>query len=190
MTWFLIGLFGFIGLHSIRVVAPALREARIRAIGEGRWKAVYSLLSIGFFVLLVWGFGQARLAPTLVWVPPPQLRHVGALLVLMSFVLFVAAYVPRNAIKARLKHPMTLGTKTWAFAHLLMSGWLHTMILAGGLLLWSVVVFASARRRGGVTESRPNSVAMAVLTVVIGIALGLFFALHLHGPLIGMKPFH
>ena len=189
MIWFLFGLVGFLALHSIRVVAPGWREARIAAVGEKRWKAVYSLLSIACFVLLVWGYGQARSSPILVWLPPPQLRHLGALLVLVAFVLFVAANVPRNAIKARLRHPMTLGTKSWALGHLLMSGWLHTMILAGAFLFWSVLVFAHARRRGVVTASGPSSVAMTVLTVVIGIVLGVLFALYLHGPLIGMKPF-
>ena len=29
MPWFLIGLLGFLGLHSLRIAAPAWREARI-----------------------------------------------------------------------------------------------------------------------------------------------------------------
>ena len=190
MTWFLIGLFGFIAVHSLRIVAPRWREERIAAMGAGPWKGVYSLLSIGFFVLMVWGFAQARLQPVLVWMPPPQMRHIGALLLVVAFVLLVAAYVPRNAIRARVQHPMTLAIKVWALAHLLMSGWLHTMILAGALLIWSVVLFANARRRGPLPVSAPSSVAMTALTVVIGIAFAVFFALHLHGPLIGMKPFH
>ena len=189
MLWLLFGLIGFLAVHSVRMVAPAWREARIAAVGEQRWKAVYSLLSIAYFVFMVWGFGQARLTPILVWVPPPQLRHVGALLVLVAFVLFVAANVPRNAIKARLKHPLTLGTKAWALGHLLMSGWLHTMVLAGAFLLWSVLVFAHARRRGVVASTGPSSIAMTVLTVVIGVGVGVLFALYLHAPLIGMKPF-
>ena len=41
---------------------------------------------------------------------------------MLSFVLLVAAYVPHNSIKARLHHPMVLGVKVWALAHLLANG--------------------------------------------------------------------
>lgn len=187
MTWFLIGLFGFLSVHSIRIVAPAWREARIAAMGAGAWKGVYTLLSIAAFVLMVWGYRQARLDPVLVWVPPLPLRHVGALLVLIAFVLLVATYVPRNAIKARVQHPMLAATKLWAFAHLLMSGWLHAMLLAGAFLVWAVFAFVSARRRGRIELQ--TSVGMTVLTIVVGLAVGAVFALYLHGPLLGVVPF-
>ena len=93
MTALLIGLLGFLAIHSIRIVAPRWREARIAAMGELAWKGVYSLLSIAFFVLLVWGYGQARQHTQLLWLPPMALRHVGALLVAIAFVLVAAASV-------------------------------------------------------------------------------------------------
>lgn len=188
MLWFLLGLFGFLGLHSIRIVAPRWREARIAALGAGTWKALYSVLSIALFVLLIWGYGLARQAPTLLWLPPVGLRHLGALLVLLAFVLLLAAYVPRNHIKARLQHPMMLSIKLWAFAHLLMVGWLHSIILSGAFLFWAVLGFASARRRGPIS-SPPSSAAMTGLTVLLGIAAWAGFAFYLHAKLIGVAPF-
>ena len=78
----------------------------------------YFTRSLGF-VLLVWGYGLARQQPVVLWGPPPVwVRHVAALLTLVAFVLVVAAYVPGNEIKAKLRHPMILGVKVWAFAHL------------------------------------------------------------------------
>lgn len=188
MPWFLIGLLGFLGLHSVRIVAPAWREARIAAMGEKAWKGVYSLLAIAFFALMIWGYGQMRQHPVLVWQPPPALRHVGMLLVVVAFVLIAAAYVPNNAIRARLGHPMILGVKTWAFAHLLMSGWLHAMLLFGAFLLWAVVDFGSARRRPREAPGKSNA-AMTVVAVIVGIAFAAVFAMYLHGMLIGVKPF-
>jgi hypothetical protein len=73
-------------------------------------------------VLIVWGFGQARMQPVQIWSPPVGMRHLACLLTWLAFVLLAAAYVPGNAIKARLHHPMVLGVKTWALAHLLANG--------------------------------------------------------------------
>ena len=50
------------------------------------------------------------------------MRHVASLLTLLAFVLLAAAYVPGNQIKARLHHPMVLGVKAWALAHLAANG--------------------------------------------------------------------
>ena len=57
------------------------------------------------------------------------MRHIAALLMLVSFVMLAACYVPSNHIKAKLQHPMTLAVKVWALAHLLANG-----TLAGALL--------------------------------------------------------
>lgn len=187
MSWFLIGLLGFLGLHSVRIAAPAWREARIAAMGEKAWKGLYSLLAIAFFVLMIWGYGRMRQHPVLVWQPPLALRHVGMALVVVAFVLIAAAYVPNNGIRARLGHPMILGVKAWAFAHLLMSGWLHSMLLFGAFLAWAVVDFASARRRPRETP-RSSNVAMTIATVVGGIVFAAVFAFYLHGLLIGVQP--
>jgi uncharacterized membrane protein len=149
------------------------------------------VLSIAGFALLVWGFGAARQQPVVLWASPTWLRHVAALLTLGSFVLLVAAYVPGNGIKARVHHPMTLGVKVWAFAHLIANNTLADLLLFGGFLVWSIAVYAAAQRRDRVqgTTYPPGSASRTVLTVVIGIVAWLVFALWLHGPLIGVRPF-
>jgi len=83
------------------------------------------------FGLIIWGFGLARHDPVVLWTPPVAMRHVAALLTLIAFVLLAAAYVPRNAIKARVHHPMVLAVKVWAFAHLLANGRLADLLLFG-----------------------------------------------------------
>ena len=44
--------------------------------------------------------------------------------------------MPRNAIKARFHHPMVLGVKTWALAHLLANGSVAHVVLFGSFLAW------------------------------------------------------
>ncbi|HXE21485.1 MAG TPA: NnrU family protein, partial [Rhodoferax sp.] len=108
MGMLILGLVLFLGVHSVRIVADGWRTAMIARLGEKPWKGIYTLLSIAGFVLIVWGYGQARQLPGLLWEAPRGMRDVTSLLMLISFVLLVAAYVPRNGLKARLHHPMVL----------------------------------------------------------------------------------
>ena len=147
MMLLIAGLILFLGVHSTRVFANDWRTALIAKRGEGAWKGIYSGLSLAGFVMLVYGYGLARQSPVVLWTPPVAMRHVAALLTLVSFVMLAAAYVPRNSIKAKLRHPMVLGTKVWAFAHLLANGNLADVLLFGAFLVWAVLNFRAARQR-------------------------------------------
>ena len=147
MALLILGLVLFLGVHSTRIVADGWRTQMMARLGEKPWKGIYALLSIAGFVLLVWGYGLARQSPVLLWAPPVAMRHVAALLMLLAFVLLVATYVPRNAVKAKLHHPMLLSVKVWALAHLLANGTLAGAVLFGAFLVWAVCCFKAARER-------------------------------------------
>lgn len=191
MTILILGLIIFLGLHSVRIVAEDWRNATRARIGENTWKGLYSVISIIGFVLIVWGYGVAREAPVVIWTPPPFTRHIAALLAVIAFVFLTAAYVPRNGIKAKLHHPMTLGVKTWALAHLIANGTLHDIVLFGAFLVWSVLLFSASRRRDRAagTVYPAGSGGATALTIVAGIVAAVVFAGWLHAPLIGVRPF-
>jgi uncharacterized membrane protein len=191
MTILVLGLLIFLGVHSVRIVADPWRGAMRARLGESAWKGIYSLLALAGFALLIWGYGQARQAPVVLWTPPVAMRHMAALLTAIAFVFIAAAYVPRNGIKARLHHPMLLGVKTWALAHLLANGTLADMLLFGGFLVWAVVCFASSRRRDRAngTVYPAGTASGTAITVVAGLAAWAAFAFWLHGMLIGVRPF-
>lgn len=185
------GLIAFLGLHSVRVLAEPWRQRQLAALGPLRWKAVYSLASIATFALLVWGFSLARVGAPVVWTPPRALHYLTALGVLISFVLVAAAYVPGTQIKAALGHPMTLGIKTWAFAHLLSAASLADIVLFGAFLAWAVAVYAAARRRDRAAGTpRPEgNLTRDALALALGAGAWFAFAGWLHEPLIGVRPF-
>jgi len=188
MVWLILGLLVFLGAHSLRIIAPAWREARIAAMGKGAWMGLVAVVSIAGFVLLVWGYGQAKLAPVLVWVPPLGLRHASALLTLPAFILLAATYVPRNHLKARLGHPMLLGTKLWALAHLLVNGWLHGVVLFASFLVWAILSFRAARKREPASRTGGTWPGTIVAVLVGGVAWA-GFAFFLHQRWIGVAPF-
>ena len=191
MAYLILGLVLFLGVHSVRIVADDWRTQACARMGEGAYKGLYSLLSLLGFGLIIWGFGVARETPVLLWTPPVGMRHAASLLTLIAFVFLAAAYVPRNGIKAKLHHPMVLGVKSWALAHVLVNGNLAHLVLFGAFLAWAVVDFIAARRRDRAagTQYPAGTVSGTVVAVLVGLIAWAAFAFKLHGLLIGIRPF-
>jgi uncharacterized membrane protein len=191
MVYLIAGLVLFLGVHSVRIVADGWRTQTLARVGEGFYKGVYSVLSLAGFSLLIYGFGVARENPILLWTPPMGMRHSASLLTLLAFILLAAAYVPRNGIKARVHHPMVLGVKSWALAHLLSNGGVAHVLLFGGFLAWGVLDFISARRRDRAagTQYPAGTASATAITVLVGVIAWAAFAFKLHGWLIGIRPF-
>ena len=192
MILLLIGLALFLGIHSVRIFADNWRAKVIATRGENAYKGLYSILSLVGLVLIAMGYSQTRLDPVFIWHPPVAMSHVAALLTLVAFVLLAAAYVPGNHIKAAVGHPMVLGVKVWAFAHLLANGRLGDMILFGAFLAWAVLDYINSRKRdrtNSVVYSTMPGIARDSAVVVVGVGAWLIFALWGHQLLFGVSPF-
>ena len=191
MITLVLGLVIFLGVHSLRIFADGWRSQVRTRIGVNAWKGGYSLLSLLGFGLLVWGYGQARLDPVQLWTPMIGTRHLAALLMLPSFILLAAAYVPQNGIKARVHHPMVLAVKVWALAHLLANHTLADLVLFGSLLVWSVLDFRSSRQRDRAagTVYPAGTLTGSVATVAVGAVAWAVFAFWAHAWLFGVRPF-
>ena len=191
MTTLIAGLLLFLGVHSLRILADNWRAAQIARIGERKWKGLFALVSLLGFVLIIWGFGQARGSPVTLWDPPAWTRHATSLLLLPSFVLIVAGNMPGTKMKAALGHPMLAGTALWAFAHLIGNGRLAGVVLFGSFLAWAIVDYVSSRRRDAAAGVAYPAGAWSrdVLAIAIGGLAWLVFGFWLHGLLIGTRPF-
>jgi len=191
MTLLLLGLVLFLGAHSVRIAAEPLRTRLISSLSLNGYKGVYSLLSLAGFVLLVYGYAAARAAPVVLFTPPVWTKHLAALLTIPAFILLAAAYVPGTRIKARVGHPMVLGVKTWALAHLIANGTLHDVLLFGSFLVWAVLSYIAARKRDRVagTVYPTGPMSRDIIAVAVGLVAWAAFAFWLHGLLIGVRPF-
>lgn len=191
MLALVIGLLLFLGVHSTRLFAAQWRGRQISKRGVLPYKGSYAIASLVGLLLIIWGYGQARLDPTWLWVSPVWTRHLAALLTVPAFILLAATYIPGTHIKARVGHPMLLGVKFWAIAHLLANGTLADLLLFGSFLVWAVALYVVSRRRdrmAGVTYPKGRA-AMDGAAVVVGLVAWVIFAMWLHGALIGVKPF-
>ena len=197
MTQLILGLVLFLGAHSVRIWADGWRNQTIEAYGEKAFKGVNALVSILGFYLLVVGYGEARLQTVALWNPPIFTKHISMLLMLLSSILLIAAYIPRNHFKMRLKHPMVLSVKVWALSHLLANGNLADLVLFGSFLIWAVLNFRSARARdrAQVQNSDANEEAalkpnlLATLIALFG-GMGLWAVITfvLHAKVVGVAP--
>ncbi|MHB1215217.1 MAG: NnrU family protein [Thiobacillus sp.] len=186
MDILLLGLVLFFAAHSVSIVSDPWRDRKVANMGEGLWKGLYSLVSIAGFVLIVWGFGLARLDPVILYTPPEWLRRVAMVLLVPVFPLLLAAYLP-GRIQAAARHPMLAAVKLWAFAHLLANGTLADLLLFGTFLVWAVLDRISMKHRiqralPGLPPSRTND----IIAVIGGLALYAAFVFWLHGWLIGV----
>ena len=189
MSLLIIGLIIFLGSHSSRIFAEPWRNHMIDRLGEVKWKGLYTIASLIGLVLVVIGYGQARQAPIVLWQPATYLIHISILLNLVAFIFLAGSSPSNNAIRLKLKHPMILGVKVWALAHLLANGSLVDLILFGSFLLWAVLDFRSARKRPiHMPEKAMISTKATITVVVTGIVIWAAFIFGLHQYLIGVSP--
>ncbi|PAV26846.1 putative membrane protein [Tamilnaduibacter salinus] len=186
MLALLTGLVLFLGIHSLSIVAPSLRETFARRLGEWPYKGLYSLVAIAGFVLIIQGYGAARLDPLVLYTPPVWMHLVTAVLMLIVFPGLLATYFP-GRISAALKHPTLVAVKAWALAHLLSNGQLADVALFGGFLIWAVADRISMKRR----SPRPIPHLRASwmndgIVVIGGMTLYVGFLLWLHPAWIGV----
>jgi uncharacterized membrane protein len=191
MTVLAIGLFLFLGIHSSRIFAESARTQFIKQRGENAWKGFYTVVSLLGFGLIIWGYGLARQQPVAVWAPLIATKHIAALLTLFAFILLASANGKNNLLRVKLHHPMLLGVKLWAVAHLISNGNMADILLFGTFLTWAILCFASCKKRDKrlqvqfpAAELRPTIVA--VITGILGWAIIVFW---LHAMLIGVRPF-
>ena len=201
MALLILGLVLFLGAHSTRIFAENWRQAALQRLGEKAFKGANALVSLVGFGLLIYGFDQVRWDSPALWAPPVWVKHVAALLMLLSLVLLASAYAPRNAIKAKLHHPMVLSVKVWALAHLLANPRVADLVLFGAFLLWSVLNFRAARKRdrlavasaqetgeAGTLPAPEVSLAATLRAVGIGVVVWAFLLSRGHEWLFGVSP--
>ena len=177
----IIGLAAFLGSHTLVTLRPQ-RSALIARLGEGPYKGLFALVSLLGILLIGYGFALYRAGGYIdIWIPPRWTRHVTGLLVWPAIIAIVAAYVP-SEIKRVLKHPMLVGVKLWAVAHLLSNGDLGSVILFGSILAWAVYDRISLKRRSdapapavATSGGYRNDFIVVVVGTLIYFVLGFWF---------------
>jgi uncharacterized membrane protein len=175
-----LGLVLFLGPH-VFVTLRGARGGLIKRIGEWPYKGLFAVLTIVGLYLIGEGFALYRDAGTIeLWDPPDWTRHITVALMWPSVIFVTAAYIPGD-IKRVLKHPMLVGVKLWAVAHLISNGDLGSMIIFISVLAWAVYDRITLKRRGDPggppipIGGRRNDIAAVIVGTILYFALALVF---------------
>lgn len=165
------GLVIWCGVHLFSAVAPAARSLAIARLGEKRFKGLYALALVVSLVLIVLGWRSIN--PTYWYTPPFEPTAIHGF-ILLAFLLVSAPNRPTR-LKLWVRHPMLLGVKIWAAAHLLVNGDDRTTILFGTLLAWAVAEVVLINKRDG-DWVKPEITVSWLREILGGVAVLLVFA--------------
>jgi uncharacterized membrane protein len=188
MTLLIIGLILFLGTHALPFIAPAWRASLQARLGAIPYQGFASVAILAGFVLILWGYGLARTAPTALYAPPVWTRHLALLVMLPVFPLLFATYLP-GRIQSWAGHPMLLAVTLWALAHLIANGWLVDLVLFGSFFIWSVAARISYRWRPATpVQGAPPGKANDWIALGAGLVLYAAFLFGLHRWFFGISP--
>lgn len=188
MLVLILGLVLFLGIHSARIAGEDFRNGQIAKFGLDKWKGIYSLVSLAGFALIIWGYAMARPEAALLYEPPVWMKHINALLMLLSLIALASAKAPAGRIKPLLKHPMVAGVKLWAIGHLLANGDAASVLLFGSFLIWAIIDRISFKRRGDAGTTVAGPITNDIAPVLIGLVLYGLLVWKLHAWLFGVTP--
>jgi uncharacterized membrane protein len=133
----------WIGVH-VGIAGTTVRSALAARLGERGFRIAFSVASVAAIVFLVQSYNAAPTAP--LWTAPEWLRWVLALLMLVTFVLFVASVTAPNptavggeralrreprGIQRITRHPMLWSFALWAAVHMLGNGDTASLLFFG-----------------------------------------------------------
>lgn len=167
MNLLIAGLLLWCSVHLSSAVAVNLRARLIAGMGLRPYRGCFALLIITSIVLMVCGWRAVD--PALIYQPPAWGTETAYVLVLFTFILFIAAKRLTN-IKRILRHPQLTGVMLWSIGHLLANGDNRSLILFAGIGLWAFLEIIFINRRAGIwIKPAPVSAHRDIITVAIGV---------------------
>jgi uncharacterized membrane protein len=188
MAQLIAGLVLFLGVHSVSIISASWRDRMVARMGLLPWQAIYTIVAVAGLLLIIRGYGVARLEDVVLYMPPSWVNYISIVLMVAVFPLLFAAYLP-GRIQTAAKHPMLAATKIWALAHLLANGNLADVVLFGAVLAWAIADRISVKRRTpmpvpGAPPMRFND----ALAVILGLVVYVAFLHGMHQWLFGVSP--
>ena len=165
MTILLLALAAFVGTHF--VLSHPLRAPLVRAIGEGGFAGVYSLVAALTLGASVWAWRKTPVDP--LWTAPQAVWWLAIPLMLFAAILFVGSVTAPNpalmgaaktagarprGVQTITRHPMMWAFAIWALVHASVSGDARTVALcvAIGALALVGARFQDGKKRSQLGE--------------------------------------
>jgi uncharacterized membrane protein len=178
MVLLIYGFILFLEIYCVSMIVDQWRKDQVDHLDVETSQVFYTLISIAGVVFMTLGYLKAKPQPITIWISQPLGWFIYIYFSLVSLMLIAAAYVPRNAIKVKLKEPMLVGVIVWAICHLTTIGSLAGIILFGSFLPWAILdlISCQARRSALHPVKEKASVVMSLVTIAAGVVVFLPFA--------------
>lgn len=173
MSAFVWALAGFVGLH-IGVSATGARGRLVAVLGEGLYRALFSLASLILLGAMIWALGAVRADPfnplnEVLWAPPLWLYWPSIILITLGIVLAVTGVLtpgptqagfekalsapePARGVLRITRHPFLWGVALWGVGHALANGERFALMLFGALALMVLFGTRSIDRKGAARD--------------------------------------
>jgi len=180
MSYLISGIIIFFAIHI--VPSTQLRTMVVSNIGEKRFKAVFSIVSVTGLALIIFGLTEASFR--VLWTPPIWARSMLISIMPIVVVLWVVAETPNN-IRRFIRHPMLIAMLIWGLGHLVANGDLATTIVFASFASFSLANIVVVNARAPFQQPEPVSWLWDMGTVGMGLILyGIIF--YFHGSFTGM----
>jgi uncharacterized membrane protein len=187
MVWLSIGIFFWFFGHGFKALFPTLRQRMADKMGEEQSKGPFALSILVSFIFIIYGWRHSD-PSWMVYSPILIMNTFAGLLTAFGLYLFIASTAPVR-MRQWIRHPQLTGLALWAFAHLLSNGEARSLVLFGGLLVWSITMMFCINRRDGAYEKPEKGtvneeIKPIVITVVVFAVLKLTHGFYTASPLI------
>jgi uncharacterized membrane protein len=139
----------FVGLHFL--MSHPLRAPLVRAVGEGPFRGIYSLVALITFGGMIYYYRAIGREPPL-WEVGEAQWIVATLLMWLGSILFIGSFVgnpalpgargpsgPPHGVFAITRHPMMWGFALWAIVHLAVVAMPKALVFDGAIILLALV---------------------------------------------------
>jgi len=153
----LLSCIAFVGMHFL--LSHPLRKPLVRAVGEGPFQGLYSLVALITFAAMIYFYRRIGREPPLRdagmagWVAGTLLMWLASILLVGSFIgnpSLVGARGPRGGPKgvfAITRHPMMWSFAIWAAVHLMILAQPKSLVFDGSIILLALAGAAGQDRK-------------------------------------------
>jgi len=151
-----LGLFIWVTVHLFPSVLPNKRQFLIKRLGNNAYQGIFALLILIGLILIIYGWRTS--AATHLFTPIELLRLPSEILIIIGFILLVAANFSDTRFKRIIRHPQLSGVFIWAIAHFMMNGDSRSVLLFLVIAAWGVLSVLTINHREG-TWIKPDTTA-------------------------------
>lgn len=183
MFWLMLGVLLWTLVHLFPSVMADKRTELMNSLGNKYQPAFAGLIVLSLILIII---GWRSTPPEVLYNPPAPGRHLNMLFMLVAIILLGSSH-GKSKIRQYVRHPMLLGVHLWALGHLLANGETRSVVLFGGMLVWTILSFIFINKRDG-EWVKPTEVADKAGEIkLIGISVVVYLVLmFLHPYFAGM----